>query len=87
MGEHVAYVGPRQVKKYYYNLGDLESLFHSSYAEKKGRREKYDFTVCDPFNNTYNPAKVSSQKGSERPFNRHFESALKTLIIKKKFLC
>ena len=86
----MAYVGGARNNgledKHFYNRTNLDQLFHRSYAQRRERNDNYDFTVRDPFNNTYNPAKVtSSSKGP--PFNRHFGKALKTLLLKKNFLC
>lgn len=81
----MAYVGPRS-DKYFHNVNDLSQLFHESYVSGKGRNERYDFTIRDPFNNVYNPAKVQSKRNS-KPFNLNFENALERLIQEKKFIC
>ena len=89
----MAYVGTGrgaglQDGKYFYNLSNLNQLFHESYTSRRGysRNNEFDFTVRDPFNHTYNPAKVVSS--SHGPFfNRHFEKALKKLLLKQEFLC
>ena len=88
----MAYVGTGkglgiEDSKYFYNLSNLNQLFHDSYASRRGgKNNEYDFTVRDPFNPTYNPAKVSSSSKGP-PFNRHFEKALEKLLVKKKFVC
>lgn len=85
-GYHVAYVGPGK-DKCFFNKSDLDMLFHESYVSRKGRND-YDFTVCDPFNNTYNPAKITSSRNNDnKPFKDNFESALQKLIVKQKFIC
>ena len=81
---HVAYVGPSN-DKYFHNLNDLGRVFHEDYVSGKGRNERFDFTICDPFNNTYNPAKVISKQNA-KPFSYNFESALKKLLVKKTFI-
>lgn len=77
-------MGPRS-DKYFYSINDRDQLFASSFNEKKNL-SNYEFTVRDPFNNTYNPAKVMSSKAA-KPYNLHFESALKRLLVKRKFIC
>lgn len=54
---HVAVVNGPQPNKYFYSVNDIDKVFSASYCDKKGGTP-YEFTVCDPFNNTYNPAKV-----------------------------
>lgn len=68
------------------SLNDLERVFHPNFAATMGRNAQFDFIVRDPFNNTYNPAKVTSSKKG-LPFNKNFESALEKLLIKQKFIC
>jgi len=77
-------VGPTS-DKYFYPMNDLDKIFAASYRERRNSTN-YEFTVRDPFNPTYNPAKFTSSKAS-KPYNLHFESALKKLLVKKQFLC
>ena len=86
----MAYTGSSKAK-YFYSVNDLETLFHPSYVTKK-RNERYEFTIRDPFNNTYNPAKnllLSARSASSHlhSYDKHFESALKKLLHKQRFIC
>ena len=83
MGYHIAYVGPIKNDQYFYNTQDMSELFHESYAVNRSKSNpiNYDFTIRDPFNTIYNPAKISTKNRHVR-FNQHFESALKHLLIK-----
>ena len=71
MGVHIAYIGPSSNDQYFYNTQDVSDLFHESYAGNKSKSNpnNYDFTIRDPFNNSYNPAKISTKNKPGKRFN------------------
>lgn len=69
--------------KYFYTVEQIQSLFHKDFAERRvNQREKPEFTIRDPFNNTYNPAKVLTKCN----YRHNFQTALETLFVKKLFI-